>query len=141
MHPVPRCPRQESRGPDDNLSTQKEDTYQPLPELPLASPPKDTIGCSEMSQKQSTEDLRREQQGIRTETPDDCVKANGFPRRDVVQIMKKPATQQQPENQQLEPEQRNHVLCLPYVKGVSEKIERSCKNLNIKTAFKPTRTL
>ena len=31
------------------------------------------------------------------------------------------------------------ILCLPYVKGLSEKVERVCAPLGIKTAFKPVK--
>ena len=33
------------------------------------------------------------------------------------------------------------ILCLPYVKGLSEKVERICASLGIKAAFKPVKTL
>lgn len=33
------------------------------------------------------------------------------------------------------------ILCLPYVRGLSESIEKSCANLNIKTVFTAKRTL
>jgi hypothetical protein len=39
---------------------------------------------------------------------------------------------------------RSYVLCLPYVKGLSEKIEKECKVIEpekLKLAFRPNRTM
>ena len=33
------------------------------------------------------------------------------------------------------------ILCLPYVRGLSEKLERVCTSLGVKAAFRPMRTL
>ena len=33
------------------------------------------------------------------------------------------------------------ILCLPYVRGLSEKVERVCTPLGVKAAFRPMRTL
>ena len=33
------------------------------------------------------------------------------------------------------------TLCLPYVQGLSERIERACKNLDVRAIFKPSQTL
>ncbi|MDA8003043.1 MAG: GIY-YIG nuclease family protein [Alphaproteobacteria bacterium] len=33
------------------------------------------------------------------------------------------------------------IICLPYVKGISEKIERICTPLGVKAAFRPVRTI
>ena len=38
-------------------------------------------------------------------------------------------------------EDNTKILSLPYVKGLSESIKRSCKHFNIKFAFKSRRTL
>ena len=46
-----------------------------------------------------------------------------------------------PPKLQEEEEDERAILCLPYIKGLSENIERSVRDLNVKTAFRPNQTI
>ena len=40
-----------------------------------------------------------------------------------------------------DPAEAQKIMCLPYIRGLSERIERICIPLGAKAAFKPTKTL
>ena len=67
-------------------------------------------------------------------------KANGFPEKLVRKTLSKPRRQQIRE-QPLEEEEPPKTLHIPYVRGLSEKIEKSCAPLAVKAVFKPQSTL
>ena len=64
--------------------------------------------------------------------------ANGFP-EDLV----KKTLSRQPKLTPPEPADEDplRIMCLPYVQGLSEKLERVCTPLGVKAVFKPARTL
>ena len=77
---------------------------------------------------------------------------NGFPNGVIDPILKKKeghnqnaATPAPPEETNNESDsKREHILCLPYVRGLSEKIEKTCRSIKttkLKLAFKPIRTI
>ena len=66
--------------------------------------------------------------------------ANGFPTKVVKSSLSMP--QKPPSNtSQDTPSEEPKVLCLPYVRRLSEKIEKVCAPLGIKAVFKPSNTL
>ena len=64
--------------------------------------------------------------------------ANGFPGKLVRKTLTKPQRQQTCEPDEEEPPKTLH---LPYVRGLSEKIEKTCGPLGVKAIFKPQSTL
>ena len=64
--------------------------------------------------------------------------ANGFPEKVVRKTLTKPQRQQTCEPDEEEPPKTLH---LPYVRGLSEKIEKTCGPLGVKAIFKPQSTL
>ena len=64
--------------------------------------------------------------------------ANGFPEKLVRKTLTKPQRQQTCEPDEEEPPK---TLQLPYVRGLSEKIEKACGPLGVKAIFKPQSTL
>ena len=64
--------------------------------------------------------------------------ANGFPEKLVRKTLTKPQRQQTCEPDEEEPPK---TLQLPYVRGLSEKIEKTCGPLGVKAIFKPQSTL
>ena len=64
--------------------------------------------------------------------------ANGFP-EDLVRktLARQPAPAPPPAPR----EEPSKILCTPYIRGLSEKLEKVCKPLGISTAFKPVKTL
>ena len=72
--------------------------------------------------------------------------ANGYPSDCIEPILNKRYGQHHVTSDQTGQvdDEREHVLCLPYVRGVSERIDRVCKSLTtvkIKVVFKPIRIL
>ena len=67
--------------------------------------------------------------------------ANGFPAE---LVRKTPSHQTRPTPPQPvyeDPAEPQKIMCLPYIRGLSERIERICTLLKVKAAFKPTKTL
>ena len=66
--------------------------------------------------------------------------ANGFPAELVGKTLShqtRPTSPQPVHEDPTEPQ----IMCLPYIQGLSERIERICAPLGVKAAFKPTKTL
>ena len=70
---------------------------------------------------------------------EDVFLANGFPARFVKKTLSAPPKEPCPPPSPAQPPQK--TLCTPYVHGVSEKLNRICAPLNIRTVFMPARTL
>ena len=78
-------------------------------------------------------------------------RANGFPTKTIKPILEDPKYQQQttpveqsPDEIGPEDAEPKRTLCLPYVKGLSEKIDKVCrtiKSVKIRTVFKTVKTL
>ena len=70
---------------------------------------------------------------------------NGYPKKVIQRALHRPPKPNNPEpmNEAEESEDRTDTkkIFLPYVKGVSERIEKVCRQLNIKTVFKSNGTL
>jgi dTDP-4-amino-4,6-dideoxygalactose transaminase len=73
-------------------------------------------------------------------------RSNGYPRKLLDRTLNQPPapqpSQQQPslsDSTAVEPKQK--ILCLPYIKGLSEEIQRLCRGLSVKTCFKSRNTL
>ena len=64
--------------------------------------------------------------------------ANGFPEDLVRKILARHRAPAPPPASREEP---SKILCTPYIRGLSEKLEKVCKPLGINTAFKPVKTL
>ena len=69
--------------------------------------------------------------------------ANGFPTKLVKSSLSMPQNPPKPLNDtpQDTPSEEPKVLCLPYVRRLSEKLEKVCAPLGIKAVFKPSNTL
>ena len=65
--------------------------------------------------------------------------SNNYPPALVRRCLKKQRTRDQTQNETVEEEPR--ICCLPYIRGLSENLERTCHHLNVKLVFKCTRTL
>ena len=67
--------------------------------------------------------------------------ANGFPAELVRKTFshQNPPTPPQPVHE--DPTEPQKIMCLPYIRGLSERIERICAPLGVKAAFKPMKTL
>ena len=65
--------------------------------------------------------------------------SNDYPPALVRRCLKKQRTRNQTLNETVEEEPR--ICCLPYIRGLSESLERACHHLNVKLVFKSTRTL
>ena len=69
-------------------------------------------------------------------------KQNGYPKNLVHRILHRPPpNQSRPDTTDEDDEEKPKRLFLPYVKGVSERIEKVCCKLNVKTVFKSHGTL
>ena len=76
-------------------------------------------------------------------------KANGYTSQCIKPLLRKNYKHCQLQSSATEgehkpPEEEKRYLCLPYVRGVSERIDRVCKSIDsvkIKTSFKPVKTL
>ena len=76
-------------------------------------------------------------------------KANGYTSQCIKPLLRKNYKHRQLQSSATEgehkpPEEEKRYLCLPYVRGVSERIDRVCKSIDsvkIKTSFKPVKTL
>ena len=64
--------------------------------------------------------------------------ANGFPEQLVRKTLSHPPKNPEEDNQ---PEERPTILCTPYIRGTSEKLEKVCASLGVKAMFKPQRTM
>ena len=67
--------------------------------------------------------------------------ANGFPKGLVKKTLSRRPTLLTPPPSEPASEDPLKTMCLPYVQGLSEKLERVCTLLGIKAVFKPVRTL
>ena len=68
--------------------------------------------------------------------------ANGFPENLVKKTLTthpSPLPERSPEPEQLDDAPK--ILCTPYIRGLSEKIEKVCAPLGVKPVFRPKRTL
>ena len=67
--------------------------------------------------------------------------ANGF----LAELVRKTLSHQThptpPQPVHEDPTEPQKIMCLPYICGLSERIERICAPLGVKAAFKPTKTL
>ena len=69
--------------------------------------------------------------------------ANGFPKKLVETNLSTPRVSPTPhsdDDPQKSTTDEQRVLCLPYIRQLSEKIEKVCAPLGIKAVFKPTNT-
>ena len=66
---------------------------------------------------------------------------NGFPESSLKKILDGPNRRDSPKPPMTVEEERQKVLSLPYVQGLSQKIEKICHPLGIKTIFKSSNTL
>ncbi len=64
--------------------------------------------------------------------------ANGFPEQLVKKTLSRLPRHIEEDNQ---PEERPTILYTPYIRGTSEKLEKACAPLGVKTVFKPQRTM
>ena len=64
--------------------------------------------------------------------------ANGFPEQLVKKTLSRLPRYIEEDNQ---PEERPTILYTPYICGTSEKLEKACAPLGVKTVFKPQRTM
>ena len=69
--------------------------------------------------------------------------SNGYPSVFVRRVLDEPPTWNNGSADKIEEEEESKpkVLYLPYVRGVSERIERRCRNLGVRTVFKSHNTL
>ena len=65
--------------------------------------------------------------------------ANGYPEEMTRKSLNKRKAKEV--SQREEVEERTDTLCLPYIQGLSEKVEKAMKDLKIRTVFKTTLTL
>ena len=78
---------------------------------------------------------------------DDAFRSNNFPQKVLDPILNKVDTAKQTRpstNENTEDNRENRTLCVPYVRGLSEKIAnvcRSIKGVNMRAVFKPCRTI
>ena len=68
----------------------------------------------------------------------DVFTANGFPEQLVKKTLSQPPKNPGEDNQ---PEERPTILCTPYIRGTSVKLEKVCAPLGVKAVFKPQRTM
>ena len=64
--------------------------------------------------------------------------ANSFPEQLVKKTLLQPPKNPEEDNQ---PEERPTILCTPYIRGTSEKLEKVCAPLGVRVMFKPQRTM
>ena len=69
--------------------------------------------------------------------------ANGYPQKKVRELMNKEdkKIKRDPSVNDSEVEGKELLLVLPYIQGLSEKIARACRQLNVRTAFTSRPTL
>ena len=69
--------------------------------------------------------------------------SNGYPTSFVRRVLNQPPTRNNGSTCKTEEgeESKPKVLYLPYIRGVSERIERGCRNLGVRTVFKSRNTL
>ena len=67
--------------------------------------------------------------------------ANGYPSKRVSEAMDKEKTSKEGTEGEEEEEEGKKLLVLPYIQGLSEKITKTCRRFNIKTAFTSRPTL
>ena len=66
---------------------------------------------------------------------------NDFPTELVRKTLSHKTRPTMPEPVHKGPAEPQKIMCLPYIRGLSERIERLCTPLGVKAAFKPMRTL
>ena len=64
-------------------------------------------------------------------------RANGFPE----QLLEKTLSRLPRYIEDNQPEERPTILYTPYIRGTSEKLDKACAPLGVKTVFKPQRTI
>ena len=69
------------------------------------------------------------------------LQANGFPAKLVKKTLSHQTRPAPPQPVHEDPAEPQRIMCLPYICGLSERIERICTPLGVKAAFKPTKTL
>ena len=79
------------------------------------------------------EDLKKELNHI-----EDTFIANGYPRGLVKRTLHKRKGNRQPEE---ETDEQERILCLPYIKGISETLHRTCRPLKVRIVHKAPTTL
>ena len=67
--------------------------------------------------------------------------ANGFPAELVKKTLSHQTCPTPPQLVHEDPTESRKIMCLPYIRDLSERIERICTPLGVKAAFKPTKTL
>lgn len=67
--------------------------------------------------------------------------SNGYPTTFDRRVLDQPPTRTNGSACKIEEESKPNVLYLPYLHGVSERIERGCRNLWVRTVFKSRNTL
>ena len=86
--------------------------------------------CDENSQQSELEHLER------------VFRANGFPEKVVMRALSSPCSNRTPGDwQQQEEEEAMKPLFVPYVRGLSERLEKVCTPLGVRPIFKPWNTL
>ena len=73
--------------------------------------------------------------------PQAVFQANGFPAELVRKTLSHQTHPTPPQPVHEDPAESRKIMCLPYIRGLSERIERICTPLGVKAAFKPTKTL
>ena len=63
--------------------------------------------------------------------------SNGYPSAFIRQVLDQPPTQNNGSADKIEEEEESKpkILHLPFIQGVSERIERGCRNLGVRTVF------
>ena len=69
------------------------------------------------------------------------LQANGFPAELVRKTLSHQTRLPPPQPVHEDPAEPQKIMCLPYIRGLSERIERICTPLGAKAAFKPAKTL
>ena len=85
--------------------------------------------CDSTSEKPELQHLQR------------VFQANGFPEDLVKKTLSRRPTFLTPPPSEPASEDPPKTMCLPYIQGLSEKLERVCTSLGVKAVFKPVRTL
>lgn len=85
--------------------------------------------CDEESKMEEFEHLRR------------TFHANGYPRILIRNALNQPPYIPRDQVQAMDPQTKPKTLCLPYVRHLSEEIQRLCKHLDIRVVFRPCNTL
>ena len=107
----------------------------PLHPVPFPTPPEDCHWCVTMYAGQGQQDLHPTSKQKEFQHLQAVFQANGIP----AELVRKMLSHTRPVLE--DPAEPQKIMCLPYIRGLSERIERICTPLGAKAAFKPAKTL